>query len=210
MSAVKRLTPPQSRKVNTLVKKECCNYINGKCLLLDDGDECVCPQLISYSLFCKWFRVAVLPADKLLYAELMNTEDKKRCIECGAFFASSSNSVKYCAECRKRITRRQAAARMKKMRSLLRDRGAKALVQCSSDSRFPIGQGLNTFSLKNGVLLRNTSRLHPQKTGARQSLIGYCAPVFLYVYRITLEFIIISSATALTRGISNSNCFSSL
>ena len=109
MSAVKRLTPPQSRKVNALVKRECCNCINGKCLLLDDGDECVCPQLISYSLLCKWFCVAVLPADKLL-------------------FASSSNSVKYCPECRKWITRRQAAERMKKMRSLLRDRGAKALV----------------------------------------------------------------------------------
>ena len=79
MSAVKRLTPPQSRKVNALVKRECCNCVDGKCLLLDDGDECVCPQLISYSLLCKWFRVAVLPADKLLYAELMNTEDKRRC-----------------------------------------------------------------------------------------------------------------------------------
>ena len=121
MSAVKRLTPPQSRKVNALVKRECCNCVDGKCLLLDDGDECVCPQLISYSLLCKWFRVAVLPADKLLYAEL-------RCIECGASFASSSNSVKYCPECRKRITRRQAAERMRKMRSLLRDRGAKSLV----------------------------------------------------------------------------------
>ena len=77
MSAVKRLTPPQSRKVNALVKRECCNCVDGKCLLLDDGDECVCPQLISYSLLCKWFRVAVLPADKLLYAELMNTEDKR-------------------------------------------------------------------------------------------------------------------------------------
>lgn len=161
MSAGKRLTPPQSRKVNSLVKRECCNCINGNYILLDDREECVCPQLISYSLLYKWFRMAVLPADTLLYAELMNTEDKKRCTECGAFFASSSNIVKYCAECRKRITRRQAAARMKKMRSLLRDRGAKALVQCSSDSRFPIGQGLNTFSLKNGVLLRNTSRLHP-------------------------------------------------
>ena len=141
MSAVKRLTPPQSRKVNALVKRECCNCVGGNCLLLDDGDECVCPQLISYSLLCKWFRVAVLPADKLLYAELMNTEDdkllyaelmntedKRRCIECGASFASSSNSVKYCPECRKRITRRQAAERMRKMRSLLRDRGAKSLV----------------------------------------------------------------------------------
>ena len=117
--------PDMDADMRELARRNC---INGKCLLLDDGDECVCPQLISYSLLCKWFCVAVLPADKLLYAELMNTEDKKRCTECGAFFASSSNSVKYCPECRKWITRRQAAERMKKMRSLLRDRGAKALV----------------------------------------------------------------------------------
>lgn len=119
MSAGKRLTPPQSRKVNALVKRECCNYIGGNCILLDDGEECVCPQLISYSLLCKWFRMAVLPADTLLYAELMNTEDKKRCTECGAFFASKSNSVKYCPDCRKRITRRQAAERMRKRRALV-------------------------------------------------------------------------------------------
>ena len=73
---------------------------NGNCILLDDGDECVCPQLISYSLLCKWFRVAVLPADRLLYAELYQTGDKKKCTECGAFFASTSNSVKYCPVCR--------------------------------------------------------------------------------------------------------------
>ena len=90
---------------------------NGNCILLDDGDECVCPQLISYSLLCKWFRVAVLPADRLLYAELYQTGDKKKCTECGAFFASTSNSVKYCPVCRKRITRRQAAERMRKRRA---------------------------------------------------------------------------------------------
>ena len=39
MSAVKRLTPPQSRKVNALVKRECCNCINGKCLLLQLSDS---------------------------------------------------------------------------------------------------------------------------------------------------------------------------
>ena len=102
MNGVKRLTPPQSRKVNALVRRTCCNYDNGNCILLDDGDECVCPQLISYSLLCKWFRVAVLPADRLLYAELYQTGDKKKCTECGAFFASTSNSVKYCPVCRKR------------------------------------------------------------------------------------------------------------
>ena len=84
---------------------------------LSKVDECVCPQLISYSLLCKWFRVAVLPADRLLYAELYQTGDKKKCTECGAFFASTSNSVKYCPVCRKRITRRQAAERMRKRRA---------------------------------------------------------------------------------------------
>ena len=63
MTGLKRLTPPQSRKVNSLVKKECCNCDNGHCILLDDGEECVCPQLISYSLLCKWFQTAVLPLD---------------------------------------------------------------------------------------------------------------------------------------------------
>ena len=117
MNGVKRLTPPQSRKVNALVRRMCCNYDNGNCILLDDGDECVCPQLISYSLLCKWFKVAVLPADKLLYAELYQTGDRKKCTECGTSFASSSNSVKYCPDCRKRITRRQAAERMRKRRA---------------------------------------------------------------------------------------------
>ena len=119
MTGGKRLTPPQSRKVNSLVKKECCNCERGHCILLDDGEECVCPQLISYSLLCEWFQIAVLPLDKLLYAELFKTEDKKRCTECGTFFVSKSNSVKYCPDCRKRITRRQAAERMRKRRALV-------------------------------------------------------------------------------------------
>ena len=45
--------------------------------------------------------------------------NKKRCTECGASFASTSNSVKYCPDCRKRITRRQAAERMRKRRALV-------------------------------------------------------------------------------------------
>ena len=130
MTGLKRLTPPQSRKVNSLVKKECCNCDNGHCILLDDGEECVCPQLISYSLLCKWFQTAVLPLDKLLYAEIFKTEDKKRCTECGASFASTSNSVKYCPDCRKRITRRQAAERMRNISNHLHPQktGAAAMI----------------------------------------------------------------------------------
>src|SRR5699024_8795015 len=36
------------------------NYDAGNCLLLDDGEPCVCVQSISLSLLCRWFRVAVL------------------------------------------------------------------------------------------------------------------------------------------------------
>ena len=128
MNGIRRLAPPQSRRVNALVKKECCNCIDGNCILLDDGDECVCPQTISFSLLCKWFRIAVLPADKELYAELYAPEDRRRCEVCGASFASSSNSVKYCPDCRKRIIRKQAAERKRKQRLLSRSRDEKALV----------------------------------------------------------------------------------
>ena len=105
MSELKRLSPQQSRRVNALIRKECCNCFDGNCILLDDGESCVCPQLISYSLLCKWFRAAVLPLDKLLFAELYQSEDKRRCSVCGAAFASTSNNVKYCPDCRKYITR---------------------------------------------------------------------------------------------------------
>lgn len=44
-----RLTYPQYRAVRRLVH-DCCNYDGGNCLLLDDGEECVCPQSIAYRL----------------------------------------------------------------------------------------------------------------------------------------------------------------
>ena len=51
-----RLTPGQLRSVRGLTKR-CCNFLDGDCLLLDG----VCPQFISRSLLCRWFRRAVLP-----------------------------------------------------------------------------------------------------------------------------------------------------
>ena len=66
-----RLTPKQARSVRRLVKG-CCNYADGSCLLLDDGEEAKCVQLISrYGIYCNYFLKAVLPAEKELYAEIL-------------------------------------------------------------------------------------------------------------------------------------------
>ena len=39
----------QYRRARRLVH-ECCSYDGGNCIALDDGEECVCVQSISYSL----------------------------------------------------------------------------------------------------------------------------------------------------------------
>ena len=81
---IPRMSYPQYRKARRLTH-ECCNYCNGNCLLLDDGEECVCVQSISYSLLCRWFKVAVLPLDAALCAEITKGRDEiKRCAVCGA------------------------------------------------------------------------------------------------------------------------------
>lgn len=97
---------PQYRKARRLTR-ECCNNVGGNCLLLDDGEECVCVQSISYSLLCRWFRAAVLPLDAVLYAEITKGHDHlKRCCECGASFTPKSNRAKYCPACAKKMRRR--------------------------------------------------------------------------------------------------------
>ena len=100
------LTPSQRRQCNRLIKRLCANYDDGNCLLLDDGEPCVCPQTISYSLLCRYFRNAVLPADKELYADIFK-QHTYHCAECGAAFVPNSNRQKYCPSCSKKVHRRQ-------------------------------------------------------------------------------------------------------
>ena len=66
-----KITPGQSRKVNALVRRLCCNCVHGNCFLLDDGDSHKCVQFISlYGIYCNYFLNAVLPADKELYNKI--------------------------------------------------------------------------------------------------------------------------------------------
>ena len=65
-----RLTPGQLRSVRGLTKR-CCNFLDGDCLLLDG----VCPQHISRSLLCRWFRRAVLPQQPKLEQAILSPKN---------------------------------------------------------------------------------------------------------------------------------------
>ena len=54
---IPHMTYSQYRAVRRLVHS-CCNHQDGNCLLLDDGEECVCPQSISYSAHSRLLRLA--------------------------------------------------------------------------------------------------------------------------------------------------------
>ena len=95
----------------------CCNYDCGNCLLLDDGEECVCPQSITYSLICKWFRAAVLPLDAGLCAALLYRDRMKPCAICGGYFLPNSNRAKYCPECAEQERRRKTRDRVRRHRA---------------------------------------------------------------------------------------------
>ena len=69
-----RMTPAQRKQANALIRRECCNYEDGNCMLLDDGDTHTCPQTISFSVCCKWFRWAVLPLNGTLEAEIFRDQ----------------------------------------------------------------------------------------------------------------------------------------
>ena len=64
---------------------------------------------------CRWFKVAVLPLDAALYAEISKSRDEvKRCAVCGAVFTPKSNRAKYCPDCAVRMRRKKEAERQRK------------------------------------------------------------------------------------------------
>ena len=88
-----RMTEKQFSRAKKLLRHLCANYDRGNCLLLDDGyDPCPCPQLISNTLLCRYFRSAVLPADRELWAEIVGGTSLRRCIVCGRPIFRPSNA----------------------------------------------------------------------------------------------------------------------
>ena len=112
-----RMTPAQRKQAASLIRRECCCCEDGNCIALDDGDTCTCPQTVSFSVCCKWFRWSVLPLDGTLEAEIFRDKDLKHCAVCGGVFVPKSNRAKYCPGCAARVHRRQKTESERKRRS---------------------------------------------------------------------------------------------
>ena len=116
-----RLTPGQLRSVRGLAKR-CCNFLDGDCLLLDG----VCPQFISRSLICRWFRRAVLPQQPKLEQAILSPKKLRRCEVCGKGILARSGRTKYCPACAKEVHRQQKAKSARKRRSGVDNSGSKS------------------------------------------------------------------------------------
>ena len=116
-----RLTPGQLRSVRGLTKR-CCNFSGGDCLLLSGA----CPQAVSRSLICRWFRHTVLPEQPKLERAILSPKQLHRCEVCGRDFLTRSGRTKYCPACAKDIHRQQKAKSARKRRSRVDNSGAKS------------------------------------------------------------------------------------
>jgi len=95
----------QYRKARKLLN-ECCNFDNSHCLLLDT----VCPQAISYTLLCNWFKEAILPLDKELSEVLLHKLKAKQCISIFTQFKQSQILLRLLSFTAKTQGGRQTAA----------------------------------------------------------------------------------------------------
>ena len=124
------MTEGQLRRARKLIRRLCANYDEGNCLALDEGEGCVCVQSISYSLLCRYFKEAVLPADAELCAAIgQGADELKRCRSCGKPFQARSNRALYCPRCAAFEQRKKTRERVRRHRGqMYRFRGRKAQV----------------------------------------------------------------------------------
>lgn len=147
----------QYRKARKLAYT-CCNYDNGNCIMLDDGEACVCVQSISYSLLCRWFRIAVLPLDNSLETAMLYRGSMKRCVVCGQPFLPGSNRAKYCKPCAAKTHRKQKNVSDRKRRLLYGQLEAKKPWYCWAFQRLSVGSQYKS-------LLHPKSRLETVRRG---------------------------------------------
>ena len=87
--------------------------------MLVDGEEHSCVQCISrYEIYCNYFKNAVLPADRELFAEIMQPTSKKQCQICKSYFVPKAKNQRYCPDCAAIQKRKKATERQRRKRAV--------------------------------------------------------------------------------------------
>ena len=117
-----RMTPAQQRDARKIIRRLCSNCVNGNCIRLDQGEEVPCPQMLSASVCCRFFRNVLLkdPEAGTLEAEIFASGTRKRCAICGKEFYSAGNRAKYCADCKAGAQRKQQAEYARRRRASIK------------------------------------------------------------------------------------------
>lgn len=110
---MQKLTDEQYKKLKTLIKQHCANYIDNKCIVLN----CQCPQLglsETRKPTCRYLKDVLLydPAFAELYSALRTPEkgeDKRHCAVCGNLFIGRGKQKYCCDDCRKKAMYKQQA-----------------------------------------------------------------------------------------------------
>ena len=118
-----RMTPAQHREAKKIIRRLCSNYCDGNCIRLDKGEEVPCPQMLSASVCCRFFRHVLLkdPEAGTLEAGIFSSGTKKHCAICGKEFYSAGNRAKYCADCKAGAQRKQQAEYAKRRRASIKN-----------------------------------------------------------------------------------------
>lgn len=90
-------------------------------------------QYISrYGIYCSYFKNAVLPADRELFAEIMQPSRQKRCQICKSFFVPRAKNQRYCPNCAAVQKRKKAAERQRRNRA----RSLRQITGSNPDERY--------------------------------------------------------------------------
>ena len=118
-----RMTPAQHCEAKKIIRRLCSNYCDGNCIRLDKGEEVPCPQMLSASVCCRFFRNVLLkdPEAGTLEAEIFTSGTRKRCAVCGKTFCAKSNRAKYCAACKVAAQRQQQADYARRKRASIKN-----------------------------------------------------------------------------------------
>ena len=108
-----RMTTSQAKRITRLIESECCNCVDGICIVLDHGYGCYCPQMGIRILFCPWLREAVLPADEKMRRNLIGDIRMKPCEMCRREFSPKSNRAMFCPVCAHKRRRMKEAERQR-------------------------------------------------------------------------------------------------